>query len=88
MNVATISDFRKNTKRYLDTMIKDNDILVISRAEGRSVVMMPLDRYNDMDTTDYLNSSKANREWLEKSMAELKAGKTIKKTMEELRQYE
>ncbi len=88
MQVTSISDFRKNTKRYIDQMIADEDILVISRTQGKSVVVMLLDRYNDMDTTDYLNSSKANREWLEKGLAEARAGKTIKKTLEELRAYE
>jgi antitoxin YefM len=88
MIVATISELRKNAKQYFDQIVEDQDILVISRGKGRSIVAMPLDRFNDMDTTDYLNSSKANREHLEKGIAQDRAGKTIKKTMEELRQYE
>lgn len=88
MNVTTISEFRKNSKKFIDQMFKNEDILVISRSKGKSAIMMPIDRYNEMDATDYLNSSKANREWLEKGMAQARTGKTIKKTIEELKKYE
>ncbi len=88
MNVASISELRKNTKKYLDQIVNDQDILVVSRSKGKSVVVLPMERFNDMDTTDYLNSSKANRERLEESIAQARSGKLIKKTLEELKQYE
>ncbi len=88
MNVTTISDLRKNTKKYFDRVVADQDVLVVSRGQGKSVVVMTMEQYNNMDATDYLNSSKVNREHLERGMANVKAGKTFVKTMEELRQYE
>jgi antitoxin YefM len=36
---------------------------------------MSLSQYNSQAETDYLNSTKANREHLEKSIAQAKAGK-------------
>ena len=75
MNVTSISRFRKDAKAYFDQVIDDKDILLITRNDGQTVVVMTLDQYNSQVETDYLNSSPANRKHLEKSMASLKAGK-------------
>jgi len=88
MNVTTISQLRKNAKQYLDKVVNDQDILVVARSNGQSVIVMPLEQYNAMSETEYLNASPANRRRLEKSMAEARAGKFIEKTIEELKQYE
>jgi len=88
MNVTTISQFRKNSKRYFDQIVDDQDILVIARNQGQSIIAMSLERYNSMTETEYLMSNPANAAHLLKGIAEAKAGKTVKKTIEELRQYE
>jgi antitoxin YefM len=75
MNVTTISKFRKDAKAYFDQVIDDKDVLLITRNDGQTVVVMTLDQYNSQAETDYLNSSSANRKHLEKSMASLQAGK-------------
>jgi len=75
MNVTSISKFRKDAKAYFDQVIDDKDVLFITRNDGQTVVVMTLDQYNSQIETDYLNSSFANREHLEKSMASLRAGK-------------
>ena len=88
MNVTTISQLRKNAKQYLDKVVNDQDILVVARSNGQSVIVMPLEQYNAMSETEYLNASPANRRRFERSMAEARAGKFIEKTIEELKQYE
>lgn len=75
MNVTSISKFRKDAKAYFDQVIDDKDVLLITRNDGQTVVVMTLDQYNSQAETDYLNSSAANRKHLEKSMASLRAGK-------------
>lgn len=75
MNVTTISKFRKNAKGYFDQVIDDKDVLLITRNDGQTVVVMTLDEYNSKVETDYLNSSLANRKHLEKSIADARAGK-------------
>ena len=75
MNVTSISKFRKNSKAYFDQVIEDKDVLLITRNDGQTVVVMPLDQYNSQVETDYLNSSKANRKHLEKSLADARSGK-------------
>ncbi len=75
MNVTSISKFRKNAKGYFDQVIDDRDVLLITRSDGQTVVVMTLDEYNSKAETDYLNSSVANRKHLEKSVADARAGK-------------
>ena len=75
MNVTSISKFRKNAKGYFDQVIDDQDVLLITRSDGQTVVVMTLDEYNSKAETDYLNSSVANRKHLEKSVADARAGK-------------
>jgi antitoxin YefM len=75
MNVTTISKFRKDAKNYFDQVIDDQDTLLITRNDGQALVLMTLDDFNSKVETDYLNSSKANRKHLERSIAQAKAGK-------------
>ena len=72
MKHTSISKFRKDTKGYLDKVIEDQDILLITRNDGRAIVVMTLDEYSSKVETDYLNSSPANRAHLEKSIASLR----------------
>ena len=81
MNVTTISEFRKNTKKYIDNIIEEQDILVIARNDNRSIVLMPLDQYNGMTETEYLLSSPENAKRLLRSLADAKAGKVFKKAL-------
>ena len=81
MNVTSISKFRKAAKAYFDQVIDDKDVLLITRNDGQTVVVMTLDQYNSQVETDYLNSSPANRKHLEKSMASLRSGKLEKHSL-------
>ncbi|HSW37716.1 MAG TPA: type II toxin-antitoxin system Phd/YefM family antitoxin [Candidatus Saccharimonadales bacterium] len=78
MNVTSISKFRKDAKAYFDQVIDDKDVLLITRNDGQTIVVMTLDEYNSKAETDYLNSSPANRKHLEKSIADARAGKVEK----------
>lgn len=83
MNVTSISKFRKDAKAYFDQVIDDKDVLLITRNDGQTVVVMTLDQYNSQVETDYLNSSPANRKHLEASMASLRAGRIEKHKLAE-----
>ena len=74
MNVTSISNFRKDAKAYFDKVIDDKDVLLITRNDGQTVVVMTLDQYNSQVETDYLNSSPTNR----KHLASLRAGRLEK----------
>ncbi len=83
MLVANISQFRKDLKFYIDSVTDNHDTLIVN-GNGKTVVVMSLDDYNEMDATDYITSTAANKASLDKSIAQLKKGKTISKTFEEL----
>jgi antitoxin YefM len=78
MKVANASDLRKNLKSFIDYVADNNDPLIVN-GNGKTVVMISLDDYNSWDETAYLLSSPANVKALQKSIAELKSGKIIKK---------
>ncbi|HTE22168.1 MAG TPA: type II toxin-antitoxin system prevent-host-death family antitoxin [Candidatus Limnocylindria bacterium] len=85
MNITSVSELRKNTKKYFDRVADDEEIIIVTRPNGRSVVLMSMDAYNDIDTTDYLSSSVTNRLRLLKSLEQARAGKVIPKTTQELK---
>ncbi len=74
MNVTTISKFRKNSKNYFDQVIDNSDVLLITRNDGQTVVVMTLDEYNSKTETEYLLSSPANAKRLLKSMENARKG--------------
>ena len=78
MNVTTVSKFRKDAKKYFDQVIEDQDVLVITRSDGKTTVMMTLDQFNSTAETEYLLQSPANAEHLRKSLADAHAGKVAR----------
>lgn len=79
MLTATISDFRKDIKRYLDRVTENFDTLIINRGKDNGVVIMSLAEYNSLRATHHEFSSKANEKRLDSAIEELKTGKSFKK---------
>jgi antitoxin YefM len=53
MLIATISDFRKNIKKYLDSVSDDFETLIINRGQSSGVVVISLDEYNSLNATQH-----------------------------------
>lgn len=83
MLVTNISQFRKDLKSYIDRVADDHDTLIVN-GNGKTVVVISLEDYNEMDTTDYLTSNSANKARLDISIQQLNEGKVVVKTLEEL----
>jgi len=60
MLTTTISDFRKDIKRYLDEVTSNFETLVINRGKDTGVVVISLDEYNSLKATQHELSSRAN----------------------------
>jgi len=60
MITTTISDFRKDIKRYLDNVTLNFETLIINRGKDTGVVIMSLDEYNSLSATQHELSSKTN----------------------------
>lgn len=68
MRAVNYSELRQNLKSSLDAVSNDDELLVVHRPKGKSIVMMPLDEFNSLQETYHLNKSKANRQRLEESI--------------------
>ena len=58
MLIASVSDFRKDIKRYLDTVSKNFETLIIDRGKDSGIVVMALEEYNSLVATNHELSSR------------------------------
>ena len=79
MITTTISDFRKDIKRYLDSVTKNFETLIINRGKDNGVVIMSLDEYNSLTATQYELSSLTNEKRLDSAIEKLKSGDSFEK---------
>ena len=68
MKAVNYSELRQNLKINLDAVTDGNELLLVHRPKGKSIVMMTLTEFNSIQETYYLNRSKANRLRLEESI--------------------
>ena len=81
MITTTISDFRKDIKRYLDTVTKNFETLIINRGKDNGVVIMSLDEYNSLTATQHELSSRSNERRLDSAIEKLKSGESFEKNL-------
>jgi antitoxin YefM len=81
MITTTISDFRKDIKRYLDNVTKNFETLIINRGKDNGVVIMSLDEYNSLTATQHELSSKSNEKRLDSAIEKLKSGDSFEKKL-------
>lgn len=83
MLTTTISDFRKDMKRYLDRVAENFETLIINRGKDSGVVIMSLDEYNSLHATYHELSSKVNEKRLDSAIEKLKTGSSFQKDLVE-----
>lgn len=74
LQVANISEFRKNLKSFIDSVAEKNNTLIVN-SNGKSVVVISLDDFNKMDETQYLTSTRANKKRLDSAIKSFKKGR-------------
>jgi antitoxin YefM len=74
MKVMSMSESRANYAATLDSVINDQEEVVITRPGGEDVVMIPLREYESMRETLYLMSSPVNRQRISRSIEQLNRG--------------
>jgi antitoxin YefM len=67
----------------LNAVNDNSELLVVSRAKGKNVVVMSLEAYNSIQETIYLNQSATNRNRLEEAIQEMKVGNFIQQGINE-----
>ena len=81
MLTTSISDFRKDIKKYLDNIIDNFDTMIINRGKDNGVVIMSLKEYNSLRATELELSSKNNEKRLDSAIEKLKEGKSFQKEL-------
>ena len=72
MLTTTISDFRKDIKKYFDRVTNNFETLIINRGKDNGVVIMSLAEYNSLCVTQHELSSKINEKRLDAAIEKLK----------------
>ena len=83
MLTTTISDFRKDIKRYLDRVTENFETLIINRGKDTGVVIISLNEYNSLCATQHELSSKVNENRLDSAIEKLKKGSSFEKDITE-----
>jgi antitoxin YefM len=83
MLTTSISDFRRDIKRYLDKVTENFETLIINRGKDRGVVIMSLEEYNSLSATYHELSSKTNEKRLDSAIEKFKKGDSFIKELNE-----
>ena len=81
MLTTTISDFRKDIKRYLDRVTENFETLIINRGKDNGVVIISLEEYNSLSATQHELSSKTNEKRLDSAIEKFKSGNSFQKEL-------
>jgi antitoxin YefM len=81
MQITTVSDFRKDIKSYLDSVVKNFETLIINRGKDSAIVVMSLQEYNSLMATNHELSSRKNELRLDSAIEKLKNGATLNKDL-------
>ncbi len=84
MMTATISDFRKNIKKYLDSVTDNFETLIINRGRDSGVVVISLEEYNSLNATQHELSSKINEARLDSAIDKLNHNSSFQKELLDL----
>ncbi len=85
MLAVNYSTIRENLKQYCDKVTDENETVIVTRKNEKNVVIISLEEWNALQkavrNAEYLGK-------LERSLAELKAGRGVVKTLAELEAME
>lgn len=81
MLITSISDFRRDIRKYLDKVTENFETLIINRGKDRGVVIMSLDEYNSLSATHHELSSKINEKRLDSSIEKFRKGESFEKEL-------
>ncbi len=81
MITTTLSDFRKDIKLYLNKVTENFETLIINRGKNSGVVIISLDEYNSLLTTQHEMSSDKNKARLDSAIEKFKDGNSFSKDL-------
>ena len=81
MITASISDFRKDIKNYLNRVTENFETLIINRGKNTGVVVISIEEYNALMTTQHEMTSKTNKKRLDSAIQKFKEGDAFEKEL-------
>lgn len=81
MLVTSVSDFRKSIKSYLDRVANNFETLIINRGKDSGIVVMSLEEYNSLVSTNHELSSRKNEMRLDSAIEKMKKGESFTKSL-------
>ena len=81
MLTTTLSDFRKDIKHYMDSVIENFETLIINRGKDSGIVVMSLAEYNSLCATQHEMSSITNKKRLDSAIEKLKTNDSFEKEL-------
>lgn len=78
---TTISDFRKDIKKYLDKVSNNFETLIINRGKDSGIVIISLEEYNSMLATNHELSSRRNEQRLDSAIDKLNNGQGFERSL-------
>ena len=84
MRTTNYSELRTSLKSYLDTVVQNNEPLIVHRPSNNSVVIISLDDYNAIRETAYIASSPAMVKRIHAAEKNINEGKGTKINIDEL----
>ena len=81
MLTTSISDFRKDIKKYLDNVTQNFETLIINRGKDSGVVVISLEEYNSLNATQHELSTKTNENRLDSAIEKLKSGSSFQQEL-------
>ena len=81
MLTTNITDFRKDIRKFLDTVTDDFETLIINRGKDNGVVVISLAEYNSLCATQHELSSKANEQRLDSAIEKLQNKSSFQKNL-------
>lgn len=71
MLITSSSEFRKDIRKYFDRVVKNFETLIINRGKDSGVVVMSLEAYNSLLSTNHELSSAKNERRLDSAIEKL-----------------
>lgn len=81
MDTISYSAFRTRLAGTLDKVNDDHKPVLITRQNGKPAVVMSLEDFQAYEETAYLMASPKNARRLNQAIAEVEAGKMVRKTL-------
>ena len=83
MKAISYTAARSNLAKTMESICNDHEPVIITRKNERSVVMLSLEDYEELEETAYLLRSPKNMKRLIESISELEDGKGLPKELNE-----